>query len=367
MSDPATVSTTIMPGMQKLLDQFGNHDDEEPILHDSRQTITPAKYPKALELMAEQQRLFWTQDEIDASADYAEFMKLPKPAQEYIKRVLAFFLVGDVLVNENLAKNFTQEIEAPELKATYSVQAAMETAHHLTYEKLFDVYVPDKSEQVRLKESIETSPSIIWKKHWAEKWISNKKLPLVVRVIAFVCVEVIFFQSQFASIQWAVNLVPGMTGLAMSNTFISRDETKHGGFGMYVTGLFDHKPTNELIECIVREAVDLECACIREALEKPLVGLNQTMLCQFTEYIGDSVFTDLTGVKKPLYGSENPFDFYTMISSAPSKANFFERKSTDYKVGTVTPLPRIMPNVSVEEFRKQYKKKQLSVMQQMTA
>ena len=58
---------------------------------------------------------------------------------------------------------------------------------------------------------------------WAQKWINDKRSSFATRLIAFACVEGIFFSGAFCSIYWLKKrgLMPGLT---FSNELISRDE-----------------------------------------------------------------------------------------------------------------------------------------------
>lgn len=68
-------------------------------------------------------------------------------------------------------------------------------------------------------------PCIKKKADWALKYIT-RDLPFRVRLVAFACVEGIFFSGSFAAIFWLKKrgLMPGLT---FSNELISRDEGTH--------------------------------------------------------------------------------------------------------------------------------------------
>ena len=70
---------------------------------------------------------------------------------------------------------------------------------------------------------MENFPWLTKKATWAQKWMGDKRSSVASRLIAFACVEGIFFSSSFASIYWIKKrgLMPGLT---LSNEFISRDE-----------------------------------------------------------------------------------------------------------------------------------------------
>ena len=49
-------------------------------------------------------------------------MKLSDDERHFISRVLAFFAASDGIVNENLALNFSNEIQIPEARCFYGFQ-----------------------------------------------------------------------------------------------------------------------------------------------------------------------------------------------------------------------------------------------------
>ena len=57
---------------------------------------------------------FWTAEEIDLSADAADWARLSTNEQHFISHVLAFFAASDGIVNENLSGNFVTQITLPE-------------------------------------------------------------------------------------------------------------------------------------------------------------------------------------------------------------------------------------------------------------
>merc|ERR1711997_684667 len=107
---------------------------------------------------------------------------------------------------------------------------------------------------------------------WALKWINSSNATYAERVIAFASVEGIFFSGSFAAIFWLKKrgLMPG---LSFSNELISRDEGLHTDFACLMYRHLVNKPDQERIYEIVRDAVDIECEFLTEALPVRLIGL----------------------------------------------------------------------------------------------
>lgn len=157
--------------------------------------------------------------------------------------VLAFFAASDGIVLENLAARFLKEIQIPEARCFYGFQMMMENIHSETYSQLIDTYISDDKEKNHLFKAIENIPSIAHKAKWALKWIGDES-SFAQRLVAFACVEGIFFSGSFCAIYWLKKrgLMPGLT---FSNELISRDEGMHTDFACLLYKHLNNKLTNE--------------------------------------------------------------------------------------------------------------------------
>jgi len=171
---------------------------------------------------------FWTNDEIDLSMDHKDWELLTPGEQYFIKLVLAFFAASDGIVIENLVCQFTNEVKVAEARSFYGFQVAMENIHSETYSLLIDTYIKDEAEKERLFNAIDNFESIKKKADWALKYINDHQR-FIVRLVAFACVEGIFFSGSFCAIFW-LKKRGKMPGLTFSNELISRDEGLHTDF-----------------------------------------------------------------------------------------------------------------------------------------
>ena len=269
--------------------------------------------------------VFWTPEEIDFSKDQADWAKLTEDEKHFIKQVLAFFAGSDGIVMENLVTRFQGEVSSQVVKLFYSFQNAMEGIHSETYSLLIDTYVKDEEEKARLFNAIETIDCIKYKGTWAVGWMGSNQ-SFGTRLVAFACVEGIFFSGAFCAIFWLKKrgLMPGLT---FSNELISRDEGLHTQFAVALFHTLPEKPAPEIIQSIIIGAVSLEKEFICDALPCSLIGMNSKMMSQYIEFVADRLAVQL-GLKK-IYGTPNPFDFMDLIS-LEGKTNFFEKKVSDY-------------------------------------
>lgn len=270
--------------------------------------------------------------------------------------------------------------------------AGIVTGQSETYSSMIDTYIRDPEERQRLFHSIENIPVIRKKADWSMKWIGDhnskkqdvdgfldlvkrlsKNAPSLVarvfevheqgvtdvakiedivvsnrpildedksdashsqasfgeRLLAFACVEGIFFSGSFAAIFWLKKrgLMPG---LAFANDKIAADEGLHQMFAcmLYKNYLKHQKPTVERAHQIVREAVELEKEFQTEALPVSLIQLNCEQMKQYIEFVADQLLV-MAGLPK-IYLSNNPFEFMINLSLS-SSTNFFEKHNPNYQ------------------------------------
>ena len=218
------------------------------------------------------------------------------------------------------------EVQVSEARAFYAFQIAMETIHSEMYSLLIDTYIKDREEKSKLFNALNEFPCIKKKGDWAIKWIQDKRSGFASRLVAFACVEGIFFSGAFCAIYWLKNrgLMPGLT---FSNELISRDEALHTEFAILLYSKLMKKLDKKRLIDIVKEAVDIEKEFIVSALPCKLVGMNGDLMSQYIEFVADRLVVQL-GYDK-IYNSNNPFPFMEMISME-GKTNFFEKRVGEY-------------------------------------
>ena len=302
-------------------------EDAEPMLLPTldRFTVFPIEHENLWAMYKKAQMSNWTAEEIDFSKDMDDWVNMSENEQHFIKYILAFFAGSDGIVFENLNDNFASEVQYTEARSFYAYQEHNEMVHGETYSKLIDKYIKSSSEKKNLFEAIQTIPCIKNKADWAMKWFSKDK-SFGERLIAFACVEGIFFSGSFCAIFWLKKrgLLPG---LCFSNELISRDEGLHLEFAIELFKMLKHKPNKSIIDQIVKDAVDIEKQFITDALPCSLIGMNSDKMSEYIEYVADRLLKQ-SGHDK-IWGTKNPFDFMENIS-LDGKTNFFEKRVGDY-------------------------------------
>jgi ribonucleoside-diphosphate reductase beta chain len=256
---------------------------------------------------------------------------MTEPDRRFVKHVLAFFAASDGIVNENLAQRFLTEVDKPEAKSFYAFQIAMENVHAETYAVLIDALVADNEEKLRLFDAINGIDTVHQKAKWALQWIQSDDASFSQRLLAFACVEGIFFSGSFCAIYWLKErgLMPG---LCFSNELISRDEALHTEFAvlLYANHTAEKdKVTQAVAHQMVTDAVALETEFINQAIPCSLVGMNAELMDRYIKYVSDRLLAQM-GYEK-LWNVKNPFPFMERIS-LENKTNFFEKRVAEYSL-----------------------------------
>merc|ERR1719464_2370561 len=237
-----------------------------------------------------------------------------------------FFAASDGIVLENLAAQFSTEIQIPEARAFYGFQIAMENIHSETYSLLIEQYIRDPVEKEAVFDAINTMPPVQEKASWAVQWMQTSNC-FAERLVAFAAVEGVLFSGSFCAIYWLKKrgLMPGLT---FSNELISRDEGLHAEFACLIYSMLQKKLPDDVVHEMIQGAVNVERRFICEALPCDLIGMNSELMTRYIEFVADRLLVSLGHPK--LYGASNPFDWMELIS-LQGKTNFFEKRVGDYQ------------------------------------
>lgn len=313
---------------------MSNNEDTEEILTESldRYTQYPIKYQEIWDLYKIHQRALWNSEEIDYKADMKSWEILDENTKFFIKNILAFFAGADGIVLENLMSNFSKDVKISEARAFYALQAHIEQVHSETYGLLLETYVSDQQEKTKLLNAIQTIPCITKKANWAIKWMDTKH-PFVLRLVAFIVVEGVFFSGSFCAIYWLKNKGLMVNALGHSNELIARDEGLHCEFGVLLYKTLKNKLSKQQIYDIFNEAIEIEIEFIIDSLPVKLIGMNSDLMTQHIKSIAD--FWIITLGYPPLYNISSPFPFMNMFF-LDGKTNFFEKKVSEYQKASIS-------------------------------
>merc|ERR1719195_1955755 len=322
--------------ISRISAEYRELEKADPLLREntSRWVMFPIQHPEIWEMYKKHEASFWTAEEVDLSSDNKDWERLSSDERHFAKHVLAFFAASDGIVLENLAGQFSTEIQLPEARAFYGFQIAMENIHSETYSLLIEQYIRDPAEKDEVFNAIHTMPAVKEKAQWAIQWM-NRENCFAERLVAFAAVEGILFSGSFCAIYWLKKrgLMPGLT---FSNELISRDEGLHAEVACLIYTSLQHQLPEDVVHSIIKGAVDVERKFICEALSCDLIGMNRELMTRYIEFVADRLLTAL-GCSK-LYGASNPFDWMELIS-LQGKTNFFEKRVGEYqKAGVISSL-----------------------------
>merc|ERR1719439_113953 len=198
------VTDVCVDEVTEISKEFRKLEESDPLLMDNphRWVMFPIQYPDVWEMYKKHEASFWTAEEIDLSQDLKDWEKLTDSERHFVKHVLAFFAASDGIVLENLASQFSTEVQIPEARAFYGFQIAMENIHSETYSLLIEQYIRDPAEKEGVFDAINTMPPVQEKASWAVQWMSPERNSFAERVIAFAAVEGILFSGSLCAIYW---------------------------------------------------------------------------------------------------------------------------------------------------------------------
>lgn len=282
------------------------------------------KYAELEEFVEKQDKILWTAGEFDFEKDKDSWDKLNEEEVFFVKNVFAFFAISDGLVSSNIVKNYMNDIEIDEAQHFFAIQNYVETViHGKTYSLMLEKTIKDID---NIFAHINTLAAVKKKKAWMEKWLDNR-IPIKIRIIAFLCIEGIFFSGSFATMFWLKrrSLFPQTV---RANELISRDENLHVEFYLTligVLGVSDGLDKGYIRELIL-EACDVEQTFIDESMSGDFQGLNKQDLLDHIKAVSVNIYCLVVKEEMKL---ETPLEWMRNFNVTTSQ-NFFEITTTNY-------------------------------------
>lgn len=289
-----------------------------------RYSILPVQYKDLWDRYKVAEAQKWNAQEIDLSQD--KYDSLTDNEKSVLKTILAFFIVSDGIVNENLVDNVLPQIEEEEAKFYYAYQVYIENVHNETYGLFTDKYIKNLAEREIMFAPIEHMETVRKKAQWALDWISNDA-SLAHKIAAFAIVEGGFFSSLFSTVFY-FRQGGKLPGLCQGNELILKDENSHYEFAInyYKNYLKDKLPQEEL-RTLILSAYEVEEVFVKEMLEKELPGLTKSLMIQYIQYTWDTILVDFNLPKQ--FNVTQPLEYMNRILMNV-RSNFFETKSGEY-------------------------------------
>ena len=312
--------------------------------------MRPMHYPQFYEMYKTAIKNTWSVDEVSFITDLQDLRdKMTDGEKHVLHRVISFFAVGDLLVLHNTIRNLSKYTNSPEALLYYARQIFEESLHQDFYNTLLDNYVPDIEERERIFDAINTLPSVAKKAEFCLKWFDEtkdldvldtdeKRQKYLMNMITFAtAIEGLQFMARFVYVIW-LSSRGLLNGLADGTAWVMRDETLHMNFGFELIDVirkeYPELWTAELEKQVVdmlTDAINVEMEFARDVLSEGVIGLSNAGIENYLKFMADKHLTKL-GIDYRFNG-KNDFAFMN-LQDMEEQSNFFERRVTQYQVGT---------------------------------
>jgi ribonucleoside-diphosphate reductase beta chain len=297
-----------------------------------RTTFKPFKYPWAYDAWLQHEQSHWLHTEVPMSEDVKDYRKLSANEQEFLTKILRFFVQGDLDIGSGYHDHYIPVFKQPEVRMMMSGFAGREALHVAAYAHLIETLgLPESTynEFLQYKEMVE--------KH---DYISNLNAAPMAEKIAAISAFGEGMQL-FSSFVMLLNFARNgkLKGLGQIIAWSIVDETQHaeGMIKVYREYVKNNKDesTSDRIKEIANQMVGLEDQFVDLAFSMVEVEkLTKEEVKQYIRYIADRRLISM-GMKGIYKIKKNPLPWVDGMLGV-SHTNFFEQRVTDYSKGATT-------------------------------
>jgi len=297
-----------------------------------RTTFKPFKYPWAYDAWLQHEQSHWLHTEVPMSEDVKDYKKLSKQEQEFLTKILRFFVQGDLDIGSGYHDHYIPVFKQPEVRMMMSGFAGREALHVAAYAHLIETLgLPESTynEFLQYKEMVE--------KH---DYINNLSAAPMAEKIAAISAFGEGMQL-FSSFVMLLNFARNgkLKGLGQIIAWSIVDETQHaeGMIKVYREYVKNNKDesTSDRIKEIADQMVGLEDQFVDLAFSMVEVEkLTKEEVKQYIRYIADRRLISM-GMKGIYKIKKNPLPWVDGMLGV-SHTNFFEQRVTDYSKGATT-------------------------------
>jgi len=310
--------------------------------------LLPLRYQWAYDLYKKMKANHWEPEEIQMQKDVEQWQSpyAVSDIERWVIRMgIGYFSAAEGIVGDNIQHVVRELVTAPELKLVLGRHAHEENIHadSLLYmisslginphecEAMFE-----QIETVKRKNEFVTRVSHALRRDLDLTKLENKQL-LAKNIFVFgQCMEGTQFYGLFGMILslYRQNKFPG---IGQMFRYTLRDESNHIEVfrNLFMDLVEENKELwtmefkQELVD-LMREAVDLEKAFIRDCLPVNSVGLTLDEFTSYIDYIADRRLVDC-GLPPLRAGLVNPLPWLAEMMDIKKEQNFFEGKVTEYQ------------------------------------
>ncbi len=309
-------------------------------IFESRPNYKPFDYQWAFDAYDLQQNMHWLPSEVPLAEDVKDWNgRLTDAERTLLTQLFRFFTQADTDISEGYVTKYMPMFQKPELRMMLCAFAAAEANHMHSYSQLIDTLGLPEEEYVAFRDYKEMADKheYMFKEH--TRGMSKERSAALDLAIFSAFGEGLQLFSTFA-ILMNFQRLGKMKGMATIVEWSIRDENLHveSMIRLFRTVIEEnpHLWTDKfkgMIYQACRDMVELEDAFIDLAFGVGgIEGMTPEDVKTYVRYIADCRLMQL-GLKPNYEIKENPFDWLDWIMSAPTHANFFEQRSTEYGKG----------------------------------
>ena len=297
-----------------------------------RTTFKPFKYPWAYDAWLQHEQSHWLHTEVPMSEDVKDYKKLSSHEQEFLTKILRFFVQGDLDIGSGYHDHYIPIFKQPEVRMMMSGFAGREALHVAAYAHLIETLgLPESTynEFLQYGEMVQ--------KH---DYINNLSAAPMAEKIAAISAFGEGMQL-FSSFVMLLNFARNgkLKGLGQIIAWSIVDETQHaeGMIKVYREYVKHHQDetTSDRIKEIADQMVGLEDQFVDLAFSMVEVEkLTKEEVKQYIRYIADRRLISM-GMKGIYKIKKNPLPWVDGMLGV-SHTNFFEQRVTDYSKGATT-------------------------------
>ncbi|MCE9616719.1 MAG: ribonucleotide-diphosphate reductase subunit beta [Lentisphaerae bacterium] len=310
--------------------------------------LLPLKYRWAYDLYRKMKANHWEPEDIPMQKDIEQWQseKALSDVERWIIRMgIGYFSAAEGIVGDNIIHVVRELVTAPELKLVLGRHAHEENIHadSLLYmisslginphecEAMFE-----DVETIRGKNDFVIRASRALRRDLDLTQIDNQQLLAKNMFIFGQCMEGTQFYGLFGMVLslYRQNKFPG---IGQMFRYTLRDESNHIElFRNLLMDLVDENPAiwsadfQEELRGLMRQAVNLEKAFVRDCLPVHAVGLSVDEFCQYIDYIADRRLAGC-GLRELNPGIQNPLPWLAEMMDIQKEQNFFEGRVTEYQ------------------------------------
>ena len=330
-SQPADEDKLLSPKLDALFDKhYDSHFDK---LYKADNDSYWLKLKSQRRLLSENFRkaesILWTSAQFSWDVDRQQFPSLPHNVRTTIRRIIAFFITGDGLVNMNIVDNYLTVSTLNEMKKFYQLQMYIESVHAETYQDALVAFVPDEAEQEQFLNAFRTIPQIKAIADFCQQYNRDDAvLSFRERNFIYAIVEGAIFCPLFAIISKIKEVGGILPTFCLSNDKIQEDESVHRRNSAIVNSCLEHPITQEEAEQILRPAMDILCKYVDFILEDPIYNISAEDMKRHSLVIADGLLVEF-GLNK-IYNEKSPYESLVRAQRQQQETSFFEAKNPGY-------------------------------------